>query len=247
MNRLHNNEKTGVWIGLLITLIGLALVVVPPLFGADMMAIGFGLACTGIFLLIPGLLTTWVFAGRARIMDRILAGEEILARWKYDDFQGHRQVEAEAKRSRGRNLVIYRTIVFWFVLIGGIFVAFDYFSNGEVSWLFVGSFFGFMCLLGGIAFLAPILWHRQASKASREVIISRDGVVMNGALSTWKPPFEQLKSVKFIEGLGEPTLVFTIRYLSRISLVAHENVVVPVPASEQEAARRVVSMLNRDP
>lgn len=211
-----------------------------------MMDLGYALAFFGLFLLITGLITALIFWGRVRTMDRLLAGDEVLARWTYHEFEGQQQVETEYKRLTGRNRSIYLVMVFWFVLIGGAFVAADYVRNEEFNGLFIGLFFGCMLLLGAVAFLAPILWRRGASKASRQVIISRHGVVMNDALHSWKGPLERLAGVEYQQDPDGAALVFSIRYFSRIEPVTGslETVVVPVPLGEQEAARRVVSTLS---
>jgi amino acid transporter len=242
---VQNNERTGVWIGALIALAGLALIFLPALLGADMMSLGYGLGFIGVFILITGLITALVFWARARTMDRLLAGEEVLAHWTYQEFEGQQQVETEYKRVTDRNRGIYLVMVFWFVLIGGVFVGADYYRNGQVNGLFMGLFFGCLLLLGAVAFLAPILWRRQASKASRQVIISRSGLVMNGVLHSWKGPFERLVGVEYQQDLDGPALVFSIRYLSRIEPAtgSTETVIVPVPPGEQEAARRVMNSL----
>ena len=243
---MQNNERTGVWIGALIALAGLALIFLPALLGADMMSLGYALGFIGLFVLITGLITALVFWARARTMDRLLAGEEVLARWTYQEFEGQQQVETEYKRITDRNRTIYLVMVFWFVLIGGVFVGADYVRNGEINGLFIGLFFGCLLILGTVAFLAPILWRRGASKASRQVIISRNGVVMNGALHSWKGPLERLVGVEYNQDPDGPALVFSIRYPSRVEPVTGsiETVIVPVPLGEQEAARRVLSSLS---
>ncbi len=245
MGQLQNNEKTGLAISLLILLGGLALASMPCVLGVDMMQVGFGVSCIGLFVLLTGLVATLLFWQRVRTMDRLLAGEEILARWAYSEDQGQQQVESEFKRATDQNRTIYLVMVFWFVVIGGAFVGVDYFINGEINWMFAGLFFGIMLFVGAFAWLVPIFWRRRALKASREVLISRKGVVLNGAMHSWNGPFESLEGVYFQEDPAEPALVFSIRYLSRTDVSGHstQTLVVPVPPGEQDAARRVVDAL----
>lgn len=246
MIKVQNSEKTGVRIGALIALAGLALMVLPSLFGVDMMSLGYALGFFGLFLLISGLITALIFRARVRAMDRLLAGDKVLAHWTYQEFEGQQQVETEYKRLTERNRSLYLVMVFWFVLIGGVFVVADYVRNEEVNGLFIGLMLGCLLIVSIAAFLAPILWRRGASKASRQVIISRNGVVMNDALHSWKGPLERLAGVEYRQDPDGPALVFSIRYFSRIEPVTGslETVVVPVPPGEQEAARRVVSTLS---
>jgi hypothetical protein len=229
----------------LIGLAGLALMIFPYILGVDMMDVGYGVSCMGLFVLIVGLITALLFWQRVRTMDRLLGGEAILARWTYSDSQGQQQVQTEFKRARSQNLTLYLVMVFWFVVIGGAFVAVDYFANGEINGWFVGIFFGVMLFVGAFAWLVPVFWRRRALKASREVIISRNAVVLNGALHSWSGAFEQLDGVYFQEDPPDPALVFSIRYLSRgdLSGSSTQTLVVPVPPGAQDAARRVVDAL----
>jgi hypothetical protein len=245
MSQLQNNEKTGLTISVLMTLGGLALMIMPFMLGLDLMDMGYGISCIGFFVLLTGLIAVLIFWQRVRTMDRALAGEEILARWIYSETQGRQQVEAEFKRATDQNRTIYLVMVFWFVLIGGAFVGVDYFVSGEINELFAGLFFGFMLFLGAVALLTPVFWRRRALKAGREVIVSRNGVVLNGDMHTWNGPFEGLDRVYFQEDSLETALVFSIRHLSRTDLSAYstQTLIVPVPSGAQDTAHRVVNTL----
>jgi membrane protein YdbS with pleckstrin-like domain len=236
----------GIWIGVSIALIGLAGIVGPSLLGVDGMSGGYALACLGLFVLIIGLVTALVYAQRVRALRRILSGEGMLARWTYTDAQGKQQTESEYQRWAGHNRALLVIMVFWFVLIAGVLVGYDYFRTGDVNWPFAGSMLGIVILLGMVAWLAPRLQRRQAKRSSQEVIISRSGLVLSGAFHTWVAPLNRLGGVSFREGPGESVLEFRIRSASWLgsSSGAAELVRVAVPPDQQEAARQVVIELS---
>jgi membrane protein YdbS with pleckstrin-like domain len=229
-----------------IALMGLVGIALPSLLGVDGMSGAYALACLGVFFLIIGLVTALVYAQRARTLGRILVGDEILARWTYSDVQGQRQVESEYQRASGQNRTLFLIMVFWFVLIAGCLIGYDYYRHGEVNWPFAGSMLGIVLLLGAVAWLAPRLGRRQARRASQEVIISRSGLVLSGAFYTWAGPLNRLTEVSFSEGPGEPELEFSIGNARWLRTRSYSTYVVrvPVPPDRQEEARRAVLELS---
>ncbi|HEX7556727.1 MAG TPA: hypothetical protein VF338_08895 [Leptolinea sp.] len=242
MEPLHNKDAAGVWIGSVIAFLGLVAVAIPGLIGLDMMHTGFGMMCMGSFVIIIGLVTTVVFWQRAREMNRILANENILARWTFDETQSHQQIQDEFSRLNKTNRVTYLIVAAWFVVIGGVLLGIDLIVSGEFNWVFALFFYGILVFLGLVAWITPILWHRQALHSSREVIIARNGLVLNGALHTWVAPLNRLESVRFNTGSGENTLEFEIRYLTRASITLHSSYIVsvPVPAGKETLAQQTL-------
>jgi hypothetical protein len=242
MSPIVRRQRTGIWIGVGIALMGLAGIVLPSLLGVDGMSGGYALGFLGLFFLIIGLVTALVYARRVQTLGRILAGEGILARWTYTDEQGEQQTESEYRRWRGHNRGLFLIVAFWFVLIAGALVWYDYYRTGDLNWPFAGSMLGLLLLLGAVAWLAPRLRRRQAKRASQEVIISRSGLVLGGAYYSWAAPLNRLGGVSFSEGPGDLALEFRIRPASWLgsSSGSAELVRVAVPPDQQEAARQVV-------
>jgi hypothetical protein len=240
MEPLHNKDIVGVWVGGLIVLTGGVVVVMPGLSGMDMMRVGFGLMFIGFFVIMIGLVTAVVFGQRALEMNRIMGQKNILVRWVYNEAQSREQVQAEFTRQTTFNRSTFLIVFAWFVVIGGIFLGVDLVNSGEINWFFALLLFGILLLLSLVAFISPILWRRQAQHASREVIIARNGLVLNGALHTWVPPLNQLEGVQFNNTLNEKTLEFNIRYLSRTSGIEYSTytVSVPVPPGKEQDAQR---------
>jgi hypothetical protein len=240
---LVNNEKIGVWVGLVILAAGLLLALFPAVLSLDMMNAGYGLIFIGIFVGICGLITAIIYGRRARSMDQILSDNDMLARWTYDEIQAQGQIDSAYHQASQNNLETYKIMFAFFVVIVLAFLGVDYWNTGEISWLFLGLMLGVLLLLTVVAFSAPRLWRRQALSASRAAIISRKGVVLNGSLHTWSEPMYRLEGVTY----DGSELAFTIRYPSRIGVVSNPTYVlnVPVPSNQRDAAERVVQALKQ--
>jgi membrane protein YdbS with pleckstrin-like domain len=248
MGPLSNREMTGVWVGIIIALLGLVLVLVlaPGLSGMDMMRSGFGIMFIGFFVIIVGIITAAVFGQRAREMNRILADENIVARWTYSEAESRQQVQEQFARQSAYNRSTFIIMFAWFVVIGGAFMGYSLFSTGEVNWFFAVLFFGILLFLALVAFITPVLWRQQAERSSREVIIARSGLVLNGGLHTWVRPLNRLESVQFNETPGEKALEFEIGAMSRAGMAAYTpyTVIVPLPAGQEADAQRIVDYFN---
>jgi hypothetical protein len=191
---------------------------------------------------IVGLVTTIVFAQRAREMARILAKKNILAQWIYNETQSQQQIQQEFSNQIQSNHSTFSIVIAWFIVIGGAILGIDLFTTGEMNWFFALLFFGILILISLVALVAPIIWRRQAFHSSHEVIIAHNGVVLNGALYTWVPPLCRLENVSFINDPAEKTLKFEIGSLSSVSMTMYSTsaLIIPVPGGKEPDAQRVV-------
>ena len=95
---MRNSERTGLLVGLAIILAGGLLMLLPPLADMDGFDGGFALQFLGLFLLLVGLVTAAIFAYRARRLEAMFRGQDLLAHWVYDP----RQKQEQARRARQR-------------------------------------------------------------------------------------------------------------------------------------------------
>ena len=87
----------------------------------DMMDGGYALIFVGFFIIIAGLITAAVFWQRAKEMNRILAGDNILVQWIYSPDQSQRQIREEYTNLKTYNWSTFLIVFAWFVVIGGVF------------------------------------------------------------------------------------------------------------------------------
>jgi hypothetical protein len=233
------------WIGVALSLVGLAGIVLPSLFGLSGMEGAYALACASLLPLTAGLVTTWLYWDRARVAARILSGDGTLARWTYSEAQGRQQAESEFESATGQNRALYLIMVCWFVVISAALIGYDYYRNQEVNWPFAGAMLGMVLLLGFVAWFAPRLRRRQAHRGGRDVIIGRSGLILSGSLYPWGGSRHHLDNASLSEGPEGTGLEFTIRHRGVVPTQPDslEIVRVSVPPDQLDAARKVVAEL----
>lgn len=237
-----NREQTGVYIGLLVTALGGAFILLPSLAGMNMMSGGYALRFIGLFVLIAGLITTWFLRGRANVMAHMLAGENLLAHWTYPDAQAQQRAAAAFDEDREQNRGLFIIVAVLMVVIGLVVLVIPMWHDlvewpDPLAWVVVGGYFAIIPLLGLFASWMPRLTYRRARQEGADAYIAREGVFVNGALYTWQPPFGYLKKVRF-DGKREPPAVeFDIRSLTRLGIVHYASTIVRVPVPPGEEAR----------
>jgi hypothetical protein len=242
-----NREQSGVYVGAIIAAIGVLMILLPSLREMDMMRGGYALQFIGIFVLLAGLATTWFLRGRAQVMARMLAGDNLLAHWTYPTAQA-RQHAAEVfadTRDQNRGVFIITSIL---IVVIGVPVLVVPLWRDLVEWrdpialAIVGGYFAIIPLLGLFAWGMPRLAYRRALQGGGAAYIARDGVFVNGALHTWQMPFGHLKKVRYDQESNIPALEFDIRNLTRLGVIHYASTIVrvPVPHEEEQQAENVV-------
>ncbi len=232
---------TGVFIGGIILLAGVALFILPFISGMDMMRGGYALQCLSGLIGLTGILVLVFWGQRAATMNKILSGKGVLAFWEYSQLDGEKYAQRELKERLEYNKTIYVVMLVFAVIFGCLILGIPAIS-GEIHPAVLLAWFGFFAFLGLLAWGIPRLDYRRAVRRNREVFITEDGVYIYGALHTWRQPLVSLQKVAYEPDDHGPALVFYIRYLSRTSLTLTETraVRVPVPLGQEDKALEVV-------
>ncbi len=242
MFKLANSERPVFIFGLVVTAIGIILVLLPSLLDMPMMSGGYGLRFIGLFVTLCGLVVAWFYRARVAVLDRMLAGQGILAHWTNDRAEYRRQVDkAYAQRSEDNRNLLKLTAVIMLVVYAVVFTV-PVLRGEDVLPLILVLYFGLLLVLAVPALGAPWLAHRRSLQANPDTCISEEGVYLHGGLHTWKQPFWDLKRVALDARGGNPTLEFDMRYLTRLGWVHYETTTlrVPVPSGQEESADKVV-------
>jgi hypothetical protein len=242
MNIRRNPEITGLIVGVIVTVAGGVLILLPFLAGLNMMQAGYALLFLGFFVVLVGLITAGLFGYRAARLEAIFSGEKLLAHWLYDPLQVERQAQRDLQETRNRNRVLFLVMAGFMVACIVLFSAYGYLSGeGDSMPGFIRLMLGILLLLAAFAFGMPPLQYRRALRSSHEAYIAGNGLYINGALHTWNAPLAGLDDVSFVEENHAARLVFSLRYLTRGGTIGYETytVEVPVPRGEEETARRI--------
>jgi len=238
----RNPEILGILAGIGLGVVGLALIMAPPLAGLDMLDYGFAIQFLGFFLVIAGLVTGIIFSHRARRMNAVLAGRNLLAHWVYAPEQYQAQAQRDFQQAQQRNRILFLIVAGFMVACATLFVAVGFLQGqGDGMLLFVGIMAGVLLLVGVFALAMPHIQQRRALRNRGDVYIATDALVINGVLHTWDNPLARLAGVTLIEDRGPIRLVFRVRSLSRTNVTLYQpyTVEAPVPPGQEAVARRI--------
>jgi hypothetical protein len=243
-----NPEVRGAIVGLVLVVIGLLLMTVPAMAGLDGLGGGYALAVVGLVVTIAGAITVAFLLSRAMAVNRLLAGDGLLAHWTFDEPQRERQVRRDIRTQLAENRSLLLVMLGWWLLWVAIFAVIGYMDgNGDDMPLFIAIMAG----VGGLLILAalgiPYLRARAARRTTPEAYVGRRGVLINGAYHSWQPPWAALDSVALRQDPTDARLVFSLRALTGPGWLhwVPYTIEVPVPPGEIAAAKRIVQDLVR--
>jgi hypothetical protein len=237
-----SSENTGLIVGLILALVGGLLIFLIPLTGMDGFDGGFALQFLGLFLLVSGLVTTAVFAYRARRLASMLRGQELLAHWVYHQRQKDEQALHDLAMTRSRNGLLLLIVSAFVVACTLLFVVIGFLEGEEENMpLFVAIMLGVLAVVAAFALVMPYVQYGRAMKSAGEAFIAGNGLYFSGVLHTWDAPLAKMESVELVIDGKEARLLFNLRSLSRTGAGGYQDycVEVPVPPGEEATARRV--------
>lgn len=234
------DPRKGLWVALAIVAAALAWLAALPFAGDAIFArLGMGMhpiTFLAIFAALAGAAAAWVFARFARVRSDLLAGRDVIARWRVGESAlaaaAPEALAADEADKRGALLMILA----FMALIFGAFALAD--PQAAPFMLSIGAV---VAAVVGLAFLlgrraARDLWRWRGGEA----IVGRRGLIFNGALHVWAVPLTRLVGAQVA---GEPpALVVAYRYLGRAGAQT-VTVTLPAPdAARQEAARAAAAL-----
>jgi hypothetical protein len=234
---IHNNppiQTTVAWA--IITALAVFVIFVPSIFGIEGMNGGFAISFVGGFLVIIGIIVIVIYGGRARLLNNILSGKDILVHWQYspDEWMKYTEKEYKERRQLNKGLAIMISVIS--LLIGVIFFLVDH-KNGK--WVLLAM----LVLIAVIAFTAWFTaWYnyRQNKKYLGETFITENALYLNRQLHTWRGLGARLDSVNLTDGKPPHLLRFIYSVPTRTGMQECQ-VNVPVPTGHEEEAEKVLN------
>jgi hypothetical protein len=210
----------------------------------DCMSGGCALAFVSFFLSVSGVAVALLFVTRARAMDAILADPAPLAHWTYPEEVARESVEREYREFRERNRAMFVVIGGMLIVVALFFLVFVEEGGAETALILLGI----TVLLFVVSRVTPWLERRRAGGASHEAVITREGIMYEGTVYPFRSFLVWWHGVTLREaGKKSPAaLVFSFTQLVGRFVVQPFDVVVPVPAGEEETAGRVARELGGD-
>lgn len=237
---MHNHEWKWVYISVIgavffIFLIGYANEYMSCMDGGcAVMFVSFFLAVT---LVAVGLL----FLSRARTMDAILEGRDLLAHWTYS--------QEDSAMSAGREFTEYKEAnKAMFIVVGGFFliaIVLLLIFGGEAGALTSLVLTGVVGIIALVAWGAPRLVYSRALRASPGAFIAGNGIIYREAVYPFRSFLNRLDGVSFRDATrDEPALlIFSFIQIVGLYILRPYEVRIPVPAGEEGRAQEIAQQL----
>jgi hypothetical protein len=207
----------------------------------DGMEGGYAIAFVSFYIIICGIAVAALFFHRARVMDAILNSNQLLAHWIYSPDMAHESAYQEYADYQARNKAL-------FFLIGGMLaaVAIFFILFIEEGGLETGIIlFAIAVLLFIVSRITPKIQMKHALAAPHEAYIAQNGIIYEGAVYPFRSFMMNMNKVFLQKGTlkKNPALIFSFTQLVGLYIIQPFDIVVPIPAGQEDTAYRVVRSL----
>jgi len=232
---MKNGQKRNLNICYFISLIGLLLAFSPRIFNITAMDKRGALTFLGVALAIMSFIVGIViFRARAKVLQSIIEGENVIAYWKYSKAEWKKHVNEQHKETK----VAYKGMfIFLMVLSTIIFFPFILLEKKMIIVLVV-----LLALCG----LAALLSSAASKKVVPNpfVIISKDGALINNNFYVWKGIGLRFRGAEYCE--EDPSIMlinFEVLYTRHAQ--RNQPAAVLIPKGKEEEAEKVINELNK--
>ena len=224
---MQSDPQKGVWISVGLAALAAAWLLAQPAFGDTLFErLSYAVYATdlvAVLVLLAGLAVALLLRRYAVVKSDLVAGRHTIARWTVDPVSFRSFAAVADKREAGDKRAMLLVVFGFIVLIFGAFAVFD----PEVAPFMLTVAAGLMAVMVAAFLLGERVRKKQLQPRSRQVIVGRDGLLVNDVLHVWRTPLSWLVGTR-IEP-GSPTvLTVTYAFLARYGAQS-VDVVLPVP------------------
>ncbi len=212
---------------------------VPSQAGMDMMRVGFALVAGCVFFSIASAVTWLVFRRRAKMVDRFLAGRDILARWEIPAPLWSKHVAADLEEEKSDKKALFLISAAWVVVIGGAFLLYDPDAGRWVAGVLALT----LLILVPFAFWLPRLRAAKLLRRPTPVVIGRDGAFVGGELHDWRLAGSFFDHAEIDDKTEPRQLHLHYAYIGGRGVPVPSIVRLPIPPDKEAEARHVVEEL----
>jgi len=235
---MKNTEKRNLNICYILSLIGIFIALSPKIFNiTGMDKKGSMILLGGAAAIITFLVGVIIFRARAKVLQSIIEGENVVVYWKYSKAEWEKHVHQQYEETKGSYKGMF---IFLMVISIIIFLPFIIASKGNPIIIIV--FVALLALCG----LAALLSSAASKKvvANPFVIISKDGALINNNLYVWKGIGLRFRGAEYCE---EDPSIMLINYEVLYTRHALRNQSAPVliPKGKEQSAENIIKELNK--
>ena len=234
---MPNPEKTYTKISAAVAILAAGLIFLPGLIHLDGMRGGYAISFVAFFIAVSAAVITCFFWGRAKTLDRILAGMDVLAHWTYQPEEWQRYADAELKEQSQENKWLWFVIAGWCLFFGILFWLLDREAGRMVFFMLLGLALFLACFAYGV----PRLRYRRQRRKPGEAWIAPTAIYFDSALVPLNSWGSRLVAVAWrdAEGAVPAHLVFQVSVPSRAGS-QEQTLRIPVPRGYEDEARNLL-------
>jgi hypothetical protein len=238
---MPNPEKTYARISAGIFILAIGFIFLPDWIGMDGLRGGYAVSFVAIFVAISAALVAWFFWQRAKTLDEIYAGKDLLAHWRYQPDEWQSYIDVERQEQTRQNTWLLVVMAVWAFFFGGL----CWVTDREAGRLVFYIMLGLVLLLGMVAFGLPRLRYQRQRRGPGEAWITPKTIYIGGVLVRWDFWGTRLESVQWIapQGNGLASLAFKVSFPSRAGRQT-QMVRVPVPRGREAEARKIIEQIS---
>jgi hypothetical protein len=236
---MENNEWKWVYRSLIGTGVFFILIIVAS--GMEGMSGGYALMFISFFLTITSFIVGILFLTRARAMDAILQGKQVLAHWVYPDEETRKSVEREYQEYQESNRsLLYVVGGFLVIAMIGVII-----FGGERGVLTAGILFIVLIICAIVSKIAPTLERNRAIRAPQETYVASNGIIYEGAIYPFSTFLMRMDGVRYRKETAKrpAELSFSFMQLVGLYILRPFEISIPVPPGEEENAQNIAVQL----
>jgi hypothetical protein len=223
-----------VWLG--ITALAVFGIFAPSIFGIDGFDGGFAISFVSFFMVIVGIVVVLMYRGRAKALDGILKGQDVLAHFRYNPADWQEYAEKDYRMEREAKWGLYRLVM----IITAVVTFGFWLFHTDAGVLMLGIFFGLGLLLAGVIQFTTGYDRWQNRRHQGEAVIARSGAFVGRKLHLWRGWGATLDGLNYDE--RQRLLEITYSMPSRTGRDS-ATVRVAVPPGQEAKARQVLQEL----
>jgi len=237
---MENNEWKWVHISLGAAVVFVLLIIVASI-SMDGMSGGYAVSFTSFFLMVCAFAVALLFYTRARAMDDILNGKNLLAHWVYPEDETRRSIEREFIDYKESNRALLYVVGGFLVLAIILMLIF----GGEPGVETAGMLVGVLIIVAVVSVVAPRLERKRALNTPQDAYITDTGIIYEGRVYPFSSFLLKMDGVSYEKGTAKhpPLLVFSFIQLIGLYILHPSAVSIPVPPGEEENARGIARRL----
>ena len=222
------------WIGAVVAIL---LFFYPIVFPPQTYGLNFAMMFVAIVIFFSAIISAIIFQRLAGNLNRLVAGEGLLAHWTYSQDEWSRYTEEEHLRDRKDKWGLFRLIAIIAAVVGIIFVIFKH----DALPIMLIVIPGLIAIIAATAALSISSTYRQNRAHPGEVYIGKSGALLGRAFHYWKLPTAYLQTAVFEP--GNPPVVKLV-YSSPSGYARGEYIArFPVPQGREQEAKQVLAQL----